>query len=188
MGVIIGLKNIHIAKLTKDDATGVTYDAPVKLAKAIEASITPNVNSSTLYADDGPSEVVTSLGEIEVSIGIDQLPTDKAALLLGHEVNADGVLVKKADDEAPYVALGFSSPTSDGKEKFVWLLKGKFQLPEEAYQTKGDSVEFQTATLTARFVKRDYDGVWQYSVNSGDNGVNQTVITNWFTSVYEPTP
>jgi hypothetical protein len=33
----IGLRDIHIAVLTKDDSTGVTYSTPEKLERAISA-------------------------------------------------------------------------------------------------------------------------------------------------------
>ena len=33
----IGLKDIHVAVITKDDETGVTYDIPSKLERAISA-------------------------------------------------------------------------------------------------------------------------------------------------------
>jgi phi13 family phage major tail protein len=184
----IGLKNLYYAKLTKDDNTGVTYDTPNKIAKAIEANIVPTVNEAQLYADDGLAETAQSFGGVEVTLNVDDLPTDVLVDLLGHTKNADGVLEKSADDVAPYVAIGFQSEKSDGNDKYVWLLKGKFKLNEDSYKTKGDTPEFQTKSISATFMKREYDNKWMYQVDSGDAGVNATVITNWFTSVYEPTP
>ncbi|WP_272945147.1 major tail protein [Bacillus amyloliquefaciens] len=100
-GTRMGLRDIYFAKLIKDDEAGATYDKPVKIGKAIEASISPNTNSETLNADDGPSEIETAFGGVEVEIGVDQLSHDIQALLLGHTVNADGVLEKKDTDLAP---------------------------------------------------------------------------------------
>lgn len=181
-GITVGLRNLHVATLTSDDATAAVYATPEKLARAIEATITPSVNSTTLYADDGAAATTSALGEVEVEINIDALPTAMQAKLLGHTVNADGVLVKKSSDVAPYIALGFSSANDDGTEKYVWLLKGKFQLPEQTFRTKGSEVEYQTPTIQARFVKRDFDSAWQFQVDSGDTGVNAATITNWFTA------
>lgn len=177
---IVGLKDIHVALLNQDG----TYETPVRLAKAIEASITPNVNSTTLYADDRAVETVSSLGEIEVELNIDDLSTEKYALIMGKTINTDGVVVDKADDVAPYVALGFRSQKANGAYRYVWLYKGKFEPSEESYKTKEDSIEFQTPTIKAKFVARE-DGKWRAKVDSDDPGVNQTVITNWFTAVYE---
>ena len=65
---LVGLDNLYYAVLTKDDETGVTYDTPVKIAGAIKVKVDPKSNSATLYADNGPAETVTALGEINVEI------------------------------------------------------------------------------------------------------------------------
>lgn len=187
MSVTVGLNNLHYALLTKDDSTGITYSAPKKVAGAIEAKISPKVNSAILYADDGAAETASSLGEIEVEINLKSLPSEVQKEILGHTLNTEGVLIKKSDDIAPYLALGFSSQNSDGTTKYVWLFKGKFELPEENFKTKGENVEFQTPSVKAKFVKRDKDNAWQAQVNSGDTGIDPAVIPAWFTAVYTET-
>ena len=67
-GVQIGLKDLHYAKLTKDTSTTVTYGTPASIAGAISAKVSPAVNTATLYADDGPDEVTSALGEITVEL------------------------------------------------------------------------------------------------------------------------
>lgn len=52
----IGLRDIHIAILTKDDNIGETYDTPVKLERAISAKISPKSNSDNIYSDDTEGE------------------------------------------------------------------------------------------------------------------------------------
>ncbi|QNG60391.1 phage tail protein [Bacillus sp. PAMC26568] len=185
MGVTVGLEKIHVAKLLTDTDTAATYEVPEKLAEALTATITRNSTTNTLYADNKASETVTKTGSTTVEIGIDQLSTEMEALLLGHTVNADGVIVKNKDDVAPYVALGFSGTQSDGKEKLIWLFKGKFQPPASNYTTQGENIEFQTPTLSGTFINRDFDGLSEASVNTGDAGVNAAVVTGWFTEVYE---
>ncbi|CAF1802430.1 major tail protein [Bacillus subtilis] len=185
-GTRVGLRDIYFAKLIKDDATGVAYETPVKIGKAIEASVSPNTNSETLNADDGPSEIETAFGGTEIEIGVDQLAHDKQALLLGHSVNADGVLEKKATDEAPYGALLFRAQVSGGGYKLYAFYKGKFQPQEESFATKTDSPEFQTDTITGTFMRREFDEVWSRSVYTKGEGVSQTVVDNWFKAVYEP--
>ncbi|WP_270577995.1 major tail protein [Caldibacillus thermoamylovorans] len=186
-GVVVGLKDLHYAKLTNDDTTGVVYETPKKIAGAITATISPTTNSATLYADDGAAETASSLGEISVTLNTKDLPKAIQADLLGHKVNSDGVLVRSADDVAPYVAIGFRSMKSNGQYRYIWLYKGKFQPHEQSYQTKGDTPTFQTPTINGVFVKREIDNRWQAEVDADDENVNATVITNWFTSVYEET-
>ncbi|MED4787489.1 phage tail protein [Bacillus atrophaeus] len=186
-GTRVGLRDIYFAKLIKDDETGVAYETPIKVGKAIEASVSPNTNSETLNADDGPSEIETAFGGTEIEIGVDQLAHDKQALLLGHSINADGVLEKKATDQPPYGALLFRAQVSGGGYKLYVFYKGKFQPQEESFATKTDSPEFQTDSITGTFMRREYDEVWSRSVFTEGEGVNKTVIANWFTKVYEPT-
>ncbi len=186
-GVSVGLKDLYYAPLTSDDSTGVVYETPTKIAGAITATITPTTNSATLYADDGASETASSLGEITVALNVKDLPKQAQADLLGHTINADGVLVRSADDTAPYVAIGFRSMKSNGEYRYVWLYKGKFQPQEQSFQTKGDTPQFNTPTINGVFVKREHDNQWQVEVDADDESVDATVISNWFNSVYEET-
>lgn len=182
----IGLKNVHYALLTKDDKTGTTYGTPKPLAPAITANVSPTVNSATLNADDGPLVTANSLGEIAVEIGVSDIPFEVRAELLGKTINADGVLLDSADDQAPEVALGYERTLNDGTSRFIWLLKGKFRDPADEAQTKQNEVAFQTPTLAGTFLKRIFDNRWRAVVESGRAGTSQTVIENWFKAVYDP--
>ena len=194
-GVQVGLRDLHYIKLkTDDEKTGVEYDygtsgtdKPKKIAGAISARISPSSNTATLYADDGPDEVASSLGEITVELNVKDLSLDVQADLLGHTVTS-GVMYRSADDVAPYVAIGFRSVKSNGKYRYVWLYKGKFNLPEQEYRTKEDTPEFQIPTITGTFVKRIYDGAWQAVVDEDDLDSDEPEIdvSEWFDSVYEP--
>ncbi|MBD1373714.1 phage tail protein [Hazenella sp. IB182357] len=178
----VGLKDLYYALLTKDDSTGVTYDTPQKLAPAVSATVTPNVESATDYADDGAFETTNSLAAVDVSIETNQLPLDKQAALAGHTVE-NGMLIKKSTDISPYVALGFRSLKADGSELYVWLYKGKFNPIETSLQTKGESVEFQHPTISGTFVKREHDDAWSIS---GDTSDTEFKLKNdWFTKVIE---
>ncbi|QPA31627.1 major tail protein [Thermaerobacillus caldiproteolyticus] len=181
-GVQVGLKDLHFA-IMKDDET---YETPEKIAGAITAKISPSSNTETLYADDGPSETVTSLGEIKVEFEVKDIPLDIQAKLLGHTVNSDGVLIKQASDTAPYVAIGFKSKKSNGKYRYVWLYKGKFELPEQEYKTMEDKPAFQTPKVSGTFVKRDKDGLWQAIADEDSPNFTSEKAASWFTSVYEP--
>ncbi|MBN6186403.1 phage tail protein [Aneurinibacillus sp. BA2021] len=181
-GVQVGLKDLHYALLTKDDSTGVTYGAPTKIAGAITAKISPKSNTETLYADDGPSETATALGEIEVEIEVKDLPLAVQAALFGHTLE-NGILTKNAGDTAPYVAIGFRSKKSNGKYRFVWLYKGKFELPEQEYKTAEDKPSFQTPKAKGTFIKREFDDNYQVIGDEDETGF--TAGADWFKKVYE---
>lgn len=182
MPVQVGLRDLHYAILTKDDTTGVAYQTPVKIAGAINAKISPKSETATLYADDGPDETATTLGEIDVELEVKDLPLEVQAALLGHTISG-GVLVKKSEDIAPYVALGFKSAKSNGKNRYVWLMKGQFQLPEQEYKTKEGKPAFQTPKIKGTFIKRQYDGMWQKIADEDHPDYVQSIGANWFNSV-----
>ncbi|MDF2534413.1 MAG: phage major tail protein phi13 family [Bacillales bacterium] len=184
MPVQVGLSDLYYAILTKDDSTGVNYQGPVKVIGAINAKISPKSSIDTLYADDGASETMTTLGEIEVEFEAKDLPFSHQAALLGHAVS-NGMLVKKATDSAPYVALGFRSKKSNGKYRFVWLYKGKFQLPEREHKTMEDKPTYQTAKIKGIFVKRDFDQAWE--INGDEDEAGFTGASTWFNNVVSVT-
>jgi len=177
----VGLSSVHYAIMTEDISTGTTYGTPKPIPGAIAANIEPAVTSTTLYTDDGPDEVANALGEITVTLQVKDLPLETQADLLGYEAPSGGVTIRYADDVAPYVALGFKSLKSDGDYRYVWLYKGKFESPEENFKTKEENIEFQTPTITGKFVKRVSDDQWQNIGDEGDTGF--TAGDTWFDAV-----
>ncbi|MED0676986.1 major tail protein [Aneurinibacillus thermoaerophilus] len=182
MATQVGLKDLHIAVLKKDDKTGVEYETPVLIAGAINAKIQPKSNTETLYADDGPAETATALGEIEVEIEVKDLPLAVQGILFGHKIQ-NGVMIKSADDVAPYVALGFRSKMSNGKYRYIWLYKGRFELPEQEYKTQEDKPAFQTPKAKGVFVKREFDNLYQVVGDEDETGF--AAGDTWFNQVYE---
>ncbi|MBT9168522.1 MAG: hypothetical protein DDT19_01868 [Syntrophomonadaceae bacterium] len=179
-GVQIGLRDVHFARLLTDVVgVGVTYAAPVPIIGAITANINPNASTETLFADDGPMQVATALGKIELELNIAELPLGIQATLLGHAAMVAGEIVLNANDVPPFVALGFRSLKSNGNHRFVWLLKGRFVVPEQSHETRADSITFSTPTIMGSFVKRDFDDRYQII---GDEDEVGFVRTGWFTA------
>lgn len=185
-GIRIGMDMIYYAVMTDEDNE--TYDTPVRIPGAVTATVSPTTNSETFYADDKADEVATSLGDISIEINPKDLPRDILADLLGATVDSNGVIAQASTDIAPYVAIGWRSRKSNGKYRYFWYYKGKFQPNEEEFQTKEDTPTFQTPTITGLFIPRNIDNAWRVRVDEDDAGVPSSVITNWFTSVYEETP
>ena len=179
---LVGLNKLHYAKLTKDDSTGVTYSTVTRIVGAIEADIEYQTNATTLYADDKAFAVATASGDIKLSLNVEDLPLDIRADLLGHTVK-NGVMEIKGGDEPPYVAVLYESQKRDGSIRYMKLLKGKFQEPNDSAKTKTDTPEFTTPTIEGTFVNREYDGI---SVKMADSGIAAfTGAAKWYQSVEE---
>lgn len=178
----VGLSNFYYAINTADTSSAVTYSAPVKIAGLISADIKTGADTATLYADNGPAEVASSLGEITVDIELKDLSLEAQAALLGHTITA-GVMVNDTDDTAPYVCIMFESLKSNGKKRFVKLLKGKFSEPDDTNKTKEDKISFQTQKISGKFVAREYDGLWKRTTDEDATGYVAGTGAAWYTSV-----
>lgn len=175
----IGVENLVIATLT--DEANCTYSTVTSVAPLINIKVNPKSNTDTLYADDRAVETVTSLGEIDVEIETQDLPLEIQATMLGHVLDAvTGVMAFKATDIAPYVALGFKIKKANGKYRYVWLLKGKFEELGEEASTQEDKAKFQTPKLKGTFLTRT-DGLWKYTM---DENSAITPLTNFLATVY----
>lgn len=188
----IGCDNLHYALLTTDTNAELTYAKPVAMPGVMTIGITPNTDSQTAFYDDGPGEVATSLGAIEVSIEKNALSAQEKSVLLGHQLDSNGAVIYGAEDVPPFVALGFRNLRTDGTYRYVWLYKGKFQEPEDSSATKGDSIEFQNESITASFVKvnKTYTvgakTVRPWKSEIFESGTNTATCNKWFTNVYVP--
>lgn len=176
----VGLRNFHYALMTTEDTatTAPVYGTPKKVVGINSIDINPTINKATLYGDDQALATASSLGEIEVTLDIAELPLVDQAALLGHTIT-DGVMISKGSDSAPYVAIMFESEKHNGETRYVKLLKGKFSESQETTNTRGDSIEFQIPQITASFVARQNDGAWKHTRDTTDTAV----ATSWYASV-----
>ena len=187
----IGLDKLYYAKITEDENGDETYATPKLLAKAISADLSVELNEATLYADDGVAELVKEFKGGTLSLGIDDIGADVAADLTGATVDSNKVLVSGGEDTGSSVAVGFRAKRADGKYKYYWLYRVKFGIPATNLATKGDSITFSTPTIEGTIMRRnklDAFGKhpWKAEVTEGTEGVDQTVIDNWYNEVYEP--
>lgn len=187
----IGLDKLFYSKIT-EAADGIeTYDTPISLAKAIKADLSIELAEATLYADDGPTEVVKEFKSGTLSLGIDDIGVTAAEDLTGAKLDDNHVVMSGGEDGGTPVAVGFRAKKSNGKYRYFWLYRVKFGIPATNLATKGDSITFSTPTIEGTVFRRNkLDGngkhPWKAEVNEDDASVPASVITGWYTLVYEP--
>ena len=184
----IGLKNVVIAPLTKDDATETTYGTVESLVGAIEASITPqNTDPEVQYADDGEYDTVYPDPELEFRLRMADIPLDKLKLMFDNKIDQNGVLIKNASDKPTYFAVGFKSEKADHTYRYVWLYKVRATPMTENYATKeGDTITRQTGEIVFTAIKRTSDGQYQAVADEGANGFTTQTAATFLTTVYAP--
>lgn len=177
----IGLRDLYIAEIENPEGEE-AYKAPKKLAKAISVEMSTEVAEATLYADDSADQIVKEFVKGEITIGANDISNEDYALLLGQSTDDDKVIYAGEGDEPPYFAVGFRAKKTGGQYRYIWLYKVKFKIPEESFETKGDSINFATPSLTGEFIKRNKDEKWKADYVGTPN---DSVASTWFTEVRE---
>ncbi len=198
MATRIGCDHLVYATMTTEetDTTDPVYAEPKRAIGVISVNINPNGALATLFADDGPFETATTLGNIEVAINKANLTTENKADLLGHGTDSAGGLVYGDNDTPPYTAIGFRSLKSNGKYRYIWLYKGRFIDPEDNNETKADTIAWQTDTINGQFVKLQKAYTfgtparttrpWKYEMDADNEAADPSVINTWFDAVVFP--
>lgn len=168
-----GLRDIYVAKVTKNDATNYTAGDPVKFARAINAKISDTYNHEKIHSDDGVEDTIDTYQGTDIELEVNTLaPQDRA--LLWNRLYENGFLVEASEDTPPEVALGFRVKQLNGKYEFVWYYCGRFQMAQdEEYQTIEDKKNHKTSTVKASFYERA-------KADSGVNDDGETIEKHLF--------
>ena len=178
----VGLRNLVYATCTEVDGIE-SYGTPKKMAEVMTADLSVKTADGSLYADDTLSESVTEFVNGTLKLGVKDLPPEVLADVLGQMVDQNKVVWAGKDDEPPFVAIGFKAAKTNGRFRYIWLLKCKFKIPSEKYETKGESIKFNTPEIEADFTTRKKDGRWKADfVGTDDDAAAKT----WFKEVPEP--
>jgi phi13 family phage major tail protein len=187
----IGMDKLFYATITEDINGEETYGVPIQMAKAIQADITIELAEANLFADDGLAYVIKDFKSGTLVLGIDDLSVAVVQALTGAEVDDNGVLVSASENQGEPVAVGFRAAKPNGNYRYFWMYRVKFGFPAANLQTKGDTITFQTPSITGTILRRNRlddlgNHPWKAEVTQGDPGVDESVIENWYAEVYEP--
>lgn len=157
----VGFSNPYIAKL---DVSAGTYSEGFKCGAAVSGTITPNYQSSSLYADNQLQESADAMTDASVSLTTSHLPAKSNTVIFGHDVDSQtGEVHYNKDDNANYVGMGFyEDEMVDGTVSYLaaFLPKVKFKETAKTYATKGNNITFATPTIEGSAGMNE-DGDWK---------------------------
>lgn len=160
----VGLSNIWWSPLTEGADGTPTYAGARTMGKAVSCSTSISNNSANLYGDDMIAESDTSYASGTITIGVTDDDDTIFAPLLGHTLT-DGEIIKKSEDNAPYIGCGriiMKMVNGAYKYKVEFLPKVKFSEPSQDNTTKGESIEFSTPSIEGTILTLK-DGTWNRS-------------------------
>ena len=134
-------------------------------------------------------EVGPGIGTL--TLGIDDIGVQVAQDLTGAKIDDNKVLISASEDGGEPVAIGFRAKKANGKYRYFWLYKVKFGIPATNLTTKGESIEFSTPSIEGTVLRRNkLDGQgkhpWKAEVSEDSAGVAASIISGWYSEVYEP--
>lgn len=156
----IGLRYPVVATVnTHTEGTDPTYNTGKVIGHAIQANLTINRNDNPLYADDRIVEDDNGITGMSLELGLDDIPEDVQVYMLGvvKETTGSGTSAVDTyfdnDKGAPVVGVGYIRVRRKAgvtSYQAVWIYKATFGYTDETAQTKGESIEWQTPTITGR--------------------------------------
>lgn len=150
---LVGLKDICVAAVTTNDEDVYAADVPVRLAKAIAATVKDTFSVEYTYSDDEVEDTVETYEKTEIELEVNRLTPGDYALLFD-TLYKYGFLAKAEGDKAKEVALGFRAKQGNGKYEFSWYYCGKAEHPDVTYETVKDKKTAQTIKITFTFYAR----------------------------------
>ena len=158
---MIGLRYVVAAKLTAHtDGSEPTYGTSgsgIVAGGAINANLTITRNTNELYYDDVLGESDNSITSMQLELGLDDLLEATQEYLLGTVAKTSGsptvTTYYDTSKAAPYVGIGYIRVRKkNGAVKYqaVWYFKVQFGLTAENSTTKGESIQWQTPTITGK--------------------------------------
>lgn len=165
---IIGLKHFVAAKYventTEAGVTTITYTNGFVVGKAIKADLSIENNEVNLYADDAVSETDKSFKGGKITLGIADLSNESYCTMTGHTKDeTSGEITSKGNDIAPYLGTGFYARkrvNNVDKYRAIWLQKTQYKEPTDSFETKGETIAFQTPSIEGSMAV-DPNDVWK---------------------------
>lgn len=154
----IGLRYPVAAPITAEtEGAEPTYGAGFVVGKAIQANLTITRNNNPLYGDDAIAEDDNGITGMSLELGVDDLEDEVRANLMGDVVvqgeNGAPAVYYETGNSAPNVGFGYIRVRRrHGVTSYqaLFIHKITFGQTSENAQTKGESIEWQTPTITGR--------------------------------------
>lgn len=179
---VVGITGFRYAILENDTESGASYGQIIRVPYVQNVNIETEQEIAKAYGDNTVAEMAVSTGVTTVEFQFHTIPLEDRIKLLGLEEDEDGMIVQKSQVNPPYVALMLEKTKGDGTIELVGLTKGMFTLPSTEAQTKEDSLEFGSDTISGEFSARVFDDVAQVfmHVDKNDNEKHEAFMKRVF--------
>lgn len=146
-----GVDNLVYAEVTKDDnetTGGYTTGTVKQLSPVAEIGKTVETSSEAKYYDNKPMLTINSEGADEITLTVAPLDIQTLAEITGKTYDETTGMLIDGERTNKYFAIGYRTKGTDGGYRYVWRLKGTFNIPDETSATENDGTDSNNQELT----------------------------------------
>ena len=184
-----GVEGLVAAPVTEDSNENFTTGTVIDIAGVSQISKETDSTNEAHYYDNVAAVVISSTGADTLTVDTSAIPDEVLAQITGQVYNAAKGLFVEQERTPGYWALGYRTKDTNGVERFVWRLKGTFNIPGETNQTENDGTDANGQELTYTGVstihKFTLTGKPAKAVTV-DTSVNPVTAADYFGSVQTP--
>lgn len=136
-----GVDNLVYAEVTKDTLEEFVTGEVKALSPVAEIGKTTETSSEAKYYDNIPMFIDKSEGPDEISCRVVPLTLDVLADITGKFFDEETGMMIDGPSTNKYFAIGYRTKGNDGLYRYVWRLKGTFNIPDETSATEDDGTE-----------------------------------------------
>jgi len=182
----IGVRNVVVAFLTKDDSTGVAYEPPILIAGTMQMTLTPRIADDKIYGDGKVREHAVEMDGYDATLEHNRIPAEILARMLGKRINkATGIRRGNVRDRIAKFAIGYIIDLAGGFVECVWLTKCTVVPPEKNTTQKTDSLTHSPDSLPITSIPLAYNDDYDYigDTSDKDSGFTDATAATFFDTV-----
>lgn len=136
-----GIRGLKAAILLSDTSESLTYDSVFDVAGT--ATLTRATESSTEahYYDNIAAVVIEGVGADTVTADVSAIPLDVLAKITGQYLDPTTGTFVEGNANPPYLAIGYVTENTAGREMYVWRHKVKAAIPDSTHGTKNNGTD-----------------------------------------------
>lgn len=156
--VRINVKNLHMAKATKQEDGKVVFDKPEHIIGMEKISRKTQMASGKLHGDGKIRKNSIKKSGYELSLSLNNLPSEWRNYLEGTTFTDGGVEYATSKDIPNYFAIGWEVEKTGGFSEFVWFPFCQAQPIEQETQQTEDNINYSTDSITIMALENDFIG------------------------------
>ena len=143
-----GVDNLVFAEVTSDNAEGYEAGEVKPLSPVAEIGKTVETSSEAKFYDNKAMLTINSEGADEISLTVAPLDIEVLAEICGKTYDETTGMMVDGERQNKYFAIGYRTKGTDGGYRYVWRLKGTFNIPDETVATENDGTDSNNQELT----------------------------------------